>query len=216
MSAAGAAAATTTTAYGPSRKDHVVVDQYLNQIYQATKVLARRDNNNEDDNGDTEMEVVDEDNNSNLSADANVDRIAQMLLSACTLEMLSLGVSHLPPINIFDFDETINVIASDDEEHFFYQHRRTDYLRRLLRLMAPISMEVCAAVLSKVLLANTTKDSSNLLRPKKVQHYPSQIAAILLLSHWLAVAPHLMPMAIEFLQVLSNDPWQQLFRDNIV
>jgi hypothetical protein len=126
-----------TGADGQSRKVLVVVDNYLKQIYQASKALARR-YNNEDDDEDTLMEIdVDNDsNNSNLSPDAYVDRIAETLVTACSPETLSLGVSHLPPLNIFDFDETTDAIEDDEGNDLrdqFYQHRRADYLRRLVK-----------------------------------------------------------------------------------
>jgi hypothetical protein len=81
--------------------------------------------------------------------------------------------------------------------------------------MPPISMEVCAAVLS-IVLSNTKVSSGVVQQQQQQQEHPSQVAAILLLCHWLAVAPYLMPMVLEFWQILSNDPWPQLFTGSIL
>lgn len=195
-----------------------VVSAYLNQILKAAQKLARSDDNVDgDDRMETDGDKGDADDDTNVSADEKIDQIARTLLAACKPETLASGVSHLPELNIFDFDENLDTIhdEEDDEEEEenepgYYQHRRTDYLRRLLRLMAPISMEVCATVLS-VVLSNVKSSADNALdqgiSPMQ-QHHQSQVAAVLLLSHWLAVAPHLMAMAIEFLQNLG-DPWTQ-------
>ncbi|KAL3916862.1 MAG: hypothetical protein SGILL_004984, partial [Bacillariaceae sp.] len=127
-------------------------------MLKASKLLIQTNG----DNGDA-MDVEEEETTpSSLTPNGYIDAIAQNLVAACHPEMLSLGVSHLPVLNIFNYDESLDLLlaqeheeAEDDDDFTteinrdrFYQHRRTDYLRRLLRLMAPVAMEICAVALS--------------------------------------------------------------------
>ena len=72
--------------------------------------------------------------------------------------------------------------------------------------MAPVSMEVCINILSGMISTSTSKDDNEYhLRQQKRR----QLAALVLLGHWLPVAPHLTTMAREYLIGLDN-PWQDL------
>ncbi|KAG7342074.1 cobaltochelatase [Nitzschia inconspicua] len=207
----------TTEADGPQVKQ-CDFTMYLNQIYNASKKLTVPE---EADDDDIKMDIDEDCNDSSglkLSPDDWIDQIAKTLLQACFPETLALGVSHLPKLNIFDFDEVLDTVEDDESEiHYhppYYEHRRTDYLRRLLRLMAPISMEVCVTVLSMV-VSNDKALSTGVAgsTQKQLHSRATQFASILMLSHWLPVAPHLMPMAIEFFRLLEN-PWQRFISEN--
>jgi MoxR-like ATPase len=123
-----------------------------------------------------------------------IDLTARHLLKACDPEILAGNVSNLPELGT-DEDKNFGVGEDEDEEEILktYQYRRTDYLRQLLRLMAPVSMDIAANICSIVI-------SSHKGSPTVRQ------AAFLLLSHWLPVAPHLTSMATDLLKSLDN-PW---------
>lgn len=140
-----------------------------------------------------------------------VDAIAQNLLRAYDPDILLLSADGLPAIEVIHEEDSVVRDGDDDEEgdayhrqHLReYQYRRTDYLRLLLRFMAPVSMQVASKIFHALLVSGVQGGEVSSKNNNKIQ------AAFLLVSHWLPVAPHLTPMAIEFLRHLDN-PWKDL------
>lgn len=146
---------------------------------------------------------------------ALVGRIASVLLQACRVACISTdSTSHLPPPLPYrqslddplppsheeedDDDDAVphpqQYSSSQNQQHQQQQrrYRRVDYLRMLLRAMAPVAMDVAAMVCTQVqrhvpLCGQTlnSKDNNN--------DIPT--AAFVLFGTWLPVAPHLAPLA---------------------
>ena len=193
---------------GTSIKSDVL--EYLCQIFNATKKLVQVE-----DQDDTTMELENEaegiivDHKSPNSPNEYIDGIANNLVKACNPEFFGSGISNLPTINTFKFDESLeinnNVVEDTD---FLYKHRRSDYLRQLLRVLAPISMEVTAKICS--IGISTRRSSSSIGRNHQLQ----ELGSVILFSHWLPVAPHLTPMVTELFNSIEN-PWCGLTSGNI-
>jgi len=182
------------------------VRDYLHRILNATDELITVEERCEDD--DVHMTTEKDarpsikEYQSHKSLNEYILGIANNLLKSCNPAILISGVSHLPKIDAFRFNEKLEI---DDDENlteeptFFYEHRRSDYLRQLLRVMAPISMEVAANVCSIVIAAIRHPSS-------ETQRQQQELASVILFSHWLPVAPHLTPMATDMFTCISN-PW---------
>ena len=131
--------------------------------------------------------------------------IAKNLLSACQAEKLLLDTEDLIPLQSNHASKSTIDLGQDDDENDGqtnsfqpYQHRRTDYLRRLLRLMAPISMHVASQVCH--IIAHGRQDGRQKASRREAQ------AAFFLFSQWLPVAPYLTPMVTDLFRLLE-DPW---------
>jgi hypothetical protein len=162
------------------RENHDVVIDFLRLISVATTTLSQID--------DEDQHMTD---GSDQSAAHFMDMIARHLLSACNPQVLASGVSNLPKLTTDDDDKPTTDQEDHEENIKVYQYRRTDYLRRLLRAIAAISMDVAANVCSIVVSSQKTLPSVNQ-------------ASFILLSHWLPVAPHLTPMATDLLKTLVS------------
>jgi midasin len=176
------------------------VQEFLRRLSTASYRLSIFNNKINKNNHDTVM--VDEESNRMDQEDAtdHLDLIARHLLTACDIRVLSSGTLNLPPFNYSKeklWDDTEK--DDDDDNHDDakipkpYQHKRSDYLRKLLRVMAPVSMQIAANICS--------------LSSSKEERKQSQ-AAVVLFSHWLPVAPHLTPMVTEYFRS-CDDPWKQ-------
>jgi hypothetical protein len=149
-----------------------------------------------------------------------VEFIAKNLLVAFDHDTLLIDTEALPEIaindQIFDSQKHDDMNDEDDDQDDdnhnnmdptqpgqhsqIYNYRRTDYLRLLLRFIAPVSMQVASLICHDITLhlQGATQPSEG---PTK--------AAFLLFSHWLPVAPHLTPMVTDlFLQM--KEPWKRL------
>ena len=191
----------------------VDVEKYLSHICNATRKLIHADTEDSDihmkvendDDDDDDDEVMKEENKCLNSLDGYIDVIAENLLKACNPMVLASGVSNLPPMDdgTFNVDEYLdhendNIVPEDSD--FLYKYRRSDYLRRLLRIIAPISMEVTANICST--LMSTKKRSSG--SSSSSDNQQQKLAFVLLISHWLPVAPHLTPMVTEVFASIEN------------
>jgi energy-coupling factor transporter ATP-binding protein EcfA2 len=168
-----------------------LVLEFLQRLSSATYSLSQTNE------GDEMMDESSQEDTTHL-----IDLIARNLLNSCDVTVLSSDISNLPTLTASD--PTLQLLEEDGNDDDVdipepYKYRRSDYLRKLLRVMAPISMNVAAHVCSSVL----TYDSPSM-----------QCQAILLLSHWLPVAPHLAPMVTEFLQLLE-DPWKHADKNDL-
>ena len=176
--------------------------EYLSEIYNATAKLAQLE---EEADNDVEMMVVDSE--ALDSPDEYISGIAKNLVSASNPTVLKSGISNLPTINTFRFHESLkiedNLIEDSD---FIYKHRRSDYLRRLLRVLAPISMEVTAKICSTVISSRRGDLSST-------NGMQQELASVILFSHWLPIAPHLTTMATEMFKRIDN-PFFNLSSEN--
>lgn len=160
--------------------DHDMVVDFLRRISTATGALAQIDDEDQCMTDDSELNVAD-----------LVDKIARNLLSACHPHILASGISNLPSLETCA-DEKLTMEQSNEEENWkAYNYRRSDYLRRLLRVMASISMDVLANICSIVVSSQKTQPSVNQ-------------SSFLLISHWLPVAPHLASMATDLLKTLVD------------
>lgn len=208
---------------------------FLRRIHQAADILSQTspldDDNEHDDDGLMKVDDDDDDDDetNTKSQDVLIEEIAQKLLEVCHPDVLAASTDHLPPFHNFDEGESPSEKQKDDlaamMEHqravtmnttvamtpqYYYQYRRTDYLRRLLRVLAPASMQVAVQVASRVVLdPAATADPAG----AEQQQQPSssskqrQLACILLFAHWLPVAPHLTTMVTEVLQSIEAPTW---------
>ena len=73
---------------------------------------------------------------------------------------------------------------------------RLNYLRQSLYLLGPISMDLCAHILSLALISSNDNDSSD-----SSNHSARQMlhSVLILLSQWLRIAPHITSMVTDFL-----------------
>ena len=188
---------------GGADSSKVDVEKYLSHICNATRKLIHADTEDSDihmkvENDDDDDEFMKEENKCLNSLDGYIDVIAENLLKACNPMVLASGVSNLPPMDdgTFNVDEYLdnendNIVPEDSD--FLYKYRRSDYLRRLLRIIAPISMEVTANICSTLMSAKKRSSGSSSSSDNQQQ----KLAFVLLISHWLPVAPHLTPMVTE-------------------
>ena len=176
---------------GSSAENDVL--EYLCEIFNATAKLTRVD---EQDDNNVDMVAVDP--KMLDSPDEYISGIASNLVKACNPTIFKCGISNLPTINTFKFDEGFEIENSVIEDlDFIYKHRRSDYLRRLLRTMAPISMEVTAKICSTIIPSQRSGLSSN-----DIEH--QELGSVLLYSHWIPIAPHLTPMVTEMFKSIDN------------
>ena len=180
--------------------------EYLCEIFNATKKLTRVEEQDDDD----DVEMVSVDSESPNSPDEYISEIANNLVRACDPVVFACGISNLTTINTFKCGESFEIdnnIVKDSD--FVYKHRRSDYLRRLLRVLAPISMEVTAKICSTAIYSQRRGLSSS-----ENDHQPKELAAVILFSHWLPIAPHLTPMVIEMFKSIDN-PFRGLSSERV-
>jgi MoxR-like ATPase len=130
--------------------------------------------------------------------------IAKNLLSACEPYRLLWSTEDLVPLGS---KSKLMAGQEDDGVNLSFQpynYRRTDYLRLLLRFMAPISMHVASQVCHIITHGRDGCKASGL----------EAQSAFLLFSHWLPVAPHLTPMATDLFRSLE-DPWKEPKLNNL-
>ena len=174
------------------------VFKYLDQVLQATQLLRREDDDVDD------MQV---DSSAPRSPQWYIDQIGRTLLEISQLHNISRPPQqHLPPPERFDLDydkytpdvplpteeETENDMEVDNDNLDLlatetYRLRRIDYLRLLLRTMAPIAMEVSAHVCAMVI-----RRGNDLTRP-----------SLVLFSVWLPVAPQITQLVSKLLALDS-------------
>lgn len=175
-------------------ENKAMVLEYLHRICSAAHSLSQ---------GEGDIEMMDESSNQE-DPTRLIELIARRLLASCDINVLSSSVSNLPTLTVEN--PTLELLRTDINEGDVeipgaYKHRRSDYLRRLLRVLAPVSMNVAAQVCYSVLSSKSDQPSL-------------QSQAILLLSHWLPVAPHLASMVTEFLPLLEY-PWQDIDMNDV-
>ena len=88
-----------------------------------------------------------------------------------------------------------------------YQYRRIDLVRRFLRSMAPIAMDIVARMVERCDTMNQSHDSSH------SNSSTAALATFILIGIWLPVAPHILPLVTHFLQ-LRIPPPELLSRHN--
>ena len=162
-----------------AKDNESVVRLYFDKILQASRRLATVP-------GSSGMEC--EDDNRELSLEQITDRIAHQLLEACRLSVLSSSTDNLPE-HAYPQSKHDPIPSEDDKQEydkFLYVRRRIDYLRLLLRAMAPIAMDVAARTCSILQAAST--DENGIIDPTLRQ------AAFVLFSVWLPVALHIKPL----------------------
>lgn len=141
-----------------------LLEDFLQRICVATYVLSQSEE------GDHLMD--DSNNNNNQDAAHMTEQIAKNLLAACDTKVLSMGISKLPKLSVSNEEKPFVEDEDDAEIIKAYRYRRSDYLRKLLRAMAPISMNVAASVCSTVVASKTESSSM-------------ESQSIILFSHWL-------------------------------
>eukprot|EP00934_Nitzschia_sp_Nitz4_P000670 Nitzschia sp. Nitz4//scaffold122_size67431//7852//24798//NITZ4_006082-RA/size67431-snap-gene-0.19-mRNA-1//1//CDS//3329534394//670//frame0 len=121
-----------------------------------------------------------------------VEVLSDQLLEAGKPDVLATDVIGLPDIGKVAQLTSDNTEDDDDENTPVYHNRRTDYLRLLLRVISPVSMQVASRICNVVL----ESDDPNVRK-----------AFVLLVAHWLPVAPHLTTMITEVLGSIPA-PWE--------
>lgn len=152
---------------------------YLKLIATAARTLAR-------DGGD--MDTEDEGNLESDDCQTYLDQIARDLLTACQLERISLlSTEHLPtpPLSPVDLERDL-----PRDESTVRKWQRADYLRNMLRAMAPIAMDVAAQICSLVASGKAVA-----IKQENAE------ASFVLFSIWLPVAPHLAPLVLDLFSV---------------
>jgi midasin len=176
---------------------------YFQKIAEAARLLSTSPDG---------MDIIEEVPNSSdsklLLAQQYVDLIARHLLAACDPSLMSKSCGNLPP-KVYVQSKHDIVVSSDCEDNttddsdkeyrnYLYCTRRIDYLRLLLRAMAPCSMDVaalcCSSVQSMLVGTNGSMDTET-----------TRQAIFILFSVWLPVAPHLAPL-VSGLFSLSSFP----------
>jgi hypothetical protein len=177
-----------------SMSDSDAVLPYLRRILAAARTIATvPTTTGADDNDDSRMEIVEtvDERETETAGAYYADQIARQLLTACQTNVLSASTANLPPIVSVQGEH--DVIEEDENDEDFpvliYQRRRIDYVRGLLRAMAPIAVDVAAHVVS-IVQATATSETT------KSPRIPDQtaVAAWILFSQWLPVASHITPL----------------------
>ena len=186
--------------------DKALVLSYLRRIASAARALASDEKNISamDESAMDIDTVIPSDAVSSPSEDCQeyIDQIARDLLLACHLDRItrlasqspSLPPQRLPPVDL-DRD-----MPRDDAEGHTKNWQRLDYLRNLLRAMAPVAMDVTAHICA--LVVPTTIDSSS---SDDSISTPNAVSAFLLFSVWLPMAPQITPLALDLFS-LENFP----------
>jgi midasin len=176
-----------------SMSDSDAVLPYLRRILAAARTIATvPTTTGADDHDDSRMEIVEtvDERETETAGAYYADQIARQLLTACQTHVLTSSTANLPPIVSVQGEH--DVIEEDENDEDFpvliYQRRRIDYVRGLLRAMAPIAVDVAAHVVSIVQATVTTETTS--------PRIPDQtaVAAWILFSQWLPVASHITPL----------------------
>lgn len=127
------------------------------------------------------------DSSSETTAVYYVDQIARQLLAACHVSVLTEPLGPLPVIA--GIENESDVAAEDDDGEaasLVYKRRRVDYVRALLRAMAPVAIHVAAHV---VTICQAAVDDVTQQIPTA-----TATAAWILFSQWLPVASHIAPL----------------------
>lgn len=132
------------------------------------------------------------------SLDFYIDQLARTLLRVSHLSTLLGSVDHLPEPESFEHEADVNLMDEVVEGEGLlsepYKYRRLDYLRLLLRAMAPVNIDVAALVCEMVVGQATESDGI----PKD-----TAAAAFVLFAVWLPVAPHVAPLVSELFALPS-------------
>lgn len=152
-----------------------LIPTYLRRVASASSSLAQ---------GVDPMEVED----FPLTSDCQqyIDRIARDLLRACRLDVMMLSTQNLPEPKLPPVDLKRD-LPRDEAQGLRW--RRTDFLRALLRAMAPIAMDVAAHVGS--ILDSKNNDAEGAISQENAQ------AFFILSSVWLPIAPQITPLVSE-------------------
>lgn len=186
--------------------DAVLVLSFLQRILAGLNALLIQDE--EEDGADATMdqdEVMQGDHSSAITnPDHLIDLIARNLLRACHPSLLHLP----PPRRVWTIFRKAwrNKYGDDDDDQELDEfprfidfdageprpRRRVDFLRLLLRAMAPITMDV-AACLCSILLQSIQHDNALSVE--------ASIPSFLLFAVWLPVAPHVGPMVADLFEL---------------
>jgi midasin (ATPase involved in ribosome maturation) len=184
--------------------ESVTVREYLERLASAARQLAVPGRNGDDvmatnlvESNLTNLEEHCASTTSGLLRD-----IAQSLLQACRVDVLASSIDNLPPPpppNQSRYD----VVPEDDENYqdTTYRFRRIDHLRLLLRSMAPVAVDVVALVVQLVAAHGKNSNSNSSSCTPEMQ----SMAAFVLLSTWLEVAPHIVPLMTDLMAFLYQD-----------
>jgi len=179
--------------------DKIVVLSYLRRVASAARALASDNNNNPNNEAD---DIMDIDSTIQLSSSEDcqeyLDWIARDLLLACDLDrILQPPSSLLPrqkllPVNL-EHDMPREENTSDHK-----QWQRLDYLRNLLRSMAPIAMDVVAHICALILppAPDSQQSTTSTSNSSSTSCIPNDqaVALYILVSVWLPIAPQLTPL----------------------
>jgi midasin len=163
--------------------DATILPHYLGRILRAARCLAG-------ETGDARSIIV-----APTDPSSTIHAIAQALIHACRLNVITTGALDLPAIPPHDSPHDVPIpeeYDDDEEEHVAapYVWRRVDYLRHLLRALFPVQLDVAAAALP--LLSNE-----------------SAATTMILLGQWLPVAPQITPL-VRTMVADMNSPLQDL------
>ena len=184
-----------------------LVLSYLRRIASAAHALVSDGSGMEIDNDNTDI-LASED------CQEYLDQIARDLLKACHLDRITQAASSsplLPPQALPPVDLERDMPRDDDAlTHKDWQ--RLDYLRNLLRAMAPMAMDVAAHICALIVPTTTTMTTTTTTN-STFEHttttstiaMPEAVASFLLFSVWLPIAPHMTPLVLDLFS-LANFP----------
>jgi midasin len=170
---------------------------YLRRILAAARLVARTGASEQVGSSAMELEMDTE-----TTGAYYVDQIARQLLVACQMEVLTTSIENLPTITAVQREEDVIDEEDDDEPSSVYQRRRIDYVRGLLRAMAPVAVDVVACVVS-IVQATAVTDNSMATGVADGTRIPDQTArsAWILFSQWLPIASHITPLVSGLFQL---------------
>lgn len=149
--------------------DATAVTTYLQHMLSSARTLTATTTSSE--NGDVIMEDAPDDDDSPLSPDQLLDTLTQTLLEVAAVlhHPIQNGLPPPPAPVQHDWDP-----LDPDLLERAYKFRRTDYLRRLLRALAPVALEIAARLL----------DTPAVVKQRE--------CATILFGFWLPIAPQVL------------------------
>ncbi|KAL7560158.1 hypothetical protein ACA910_013168 [Epithemia clementina (nom. ined.)] len=171
-----------------TKSEEKMIRAYLGRIFDALQFFRCSSTTDDKRSDDMQVETTE-------SAIVSAKTLARLLLQVCDIASLAESAQSLPPIPPIQRD--CDLPEDDDPLGVPYQRRRVDYLRDILRAMAPLQLDVAAHVCS--ILREQQEPPSTIAADLQGEcdkiPQSTSVAAWLLFSVWLPVAPQIAPMA---------------------
>ena len=210
-----------------------IVLYYLGRVASAAGALTFQ---NDSSDMDTDRKELDDKYTDVVDCQEYLDHIARDLLAACHLDILAQAPSKhlpkqkLPPVDLErdiprdykfssihgedaaqDDDDDDDEEEEEESDEFKYKKwQRVDYVRNLLRAMAPLALDVAARI-AALLVPHDNSDYKSTAgddetEPVKMVPQEDAEAVFLLFAIWLPIAPQITPLVLDLfcVEVFSN------------